>query len=405
MIGASAMHALGGSPLRLLGDSALLPGALFSRASAGMGTAADGTVAPAATDAPRFNAATRRLILEGARTNAIRNPRGEGSAASTPPANWTVLTSGGLSRSYAAISENGMQGVRIRVFGTATGTSCVIGFDTTTGIPAAAGQIWTESVFLRLADSTALPDATQLTAYQRDSSGNSIANTASLSITPTASIQRFAVTRTLTADAATASAVPTLRFLTTSGVSYDFKVDVFWPQFELGLFASTPILPPAGTPAAATRAADAASLALGAAQRTAGTLLGQFLLPAAGAVERGLFCLHDGTSARLLALRANAAGQLQPTRAAGGTTTAGAAGTTLPVGIPFRAALAWDATGLSCAALGTVQALAGAPPAITTLGIGAGDAVGAIPLFGEAGGVTLYPTRLSDTALQALTTG
>ena len=42
----------------------------------------------------------------------------------------------------------------------------------------------------------------------------------------------------------------------TSGAAVDITFDLYWPQLEQGEFATSPILPPVGTVAASTRAAD-----------------------------------------------------------------------------------------------------------------------------------------------------
>ncbi|WP_159347634.1 phage head spike fiber domain-containing protein [Roseomonas harenae] len=406
MIGTTlAIHALGGGPLRLISRGGLLPSLGFARASAALVLGATGTSwQQAGADAPRFGGTARRLIVEGARTNQFTNPRSEGAvpglvgAGGQLPTGGSVAGDAGLSTEVVGTgAEDGLPYVELRIFGTPTASIYQLnhGGGTT---PIAEGQIWTYSLFIRVTGG----------------STNGVNHFAPAFVTnmnvgiPTGTALRNCRVSASWSIASTGNSTGRLRISLATGQPVDMTFRLAVPQLELGAFASSPILPPAGTMAVSTRAADVPAYALPAAAQPRGTLIGTFILPqaAASGTEQGLLQLDDGGDGNRVILR-NAAGgaAVEAALVSGGVTAAVLAGGTMSPGTPFRAALAWDPSGVAlCMAGGAVQSAAAPPAGLARLLVGHAAAGLGRAAFGEIGPLDLHPTRLPGTALQALTT-
>jgi hypothetical protein len=260
-------------PQRLSAPLALLRAQVQTRATAlganGMAWLESGA------DAPRFHGAAGRLLVEGQRTNLIRNPRGEGVAPGTrapgaqtdPATNWRLVNRGsGLSLDVSAISADGMTGLRLRYHGT-TGASPAtetLEFDTRNGIAAPAGTVLTGSFLWRLAAGTLPQGGFQMgpRIVTLNASAAFVDLAYSPAAHPDATLRRSA--HTMTAGAGVVNAVVGMHLQTfPASTALDFTIDVFWPQLEAAPFASTPILPPAGTPGASTRGADTVTAPFG----------------------------------------------------------------------------------------------------------------------------------------------
>ncbi|MGK7870627.1 hypothetical protein [Falsiroseomonas sp. E2-1-a20] len=100
---------------------------------------------------PRFSGASRRLLLEGQRTNAVRNPRGDDSPT---PTNWQVFNfpSGVVASFVGTGVEDGIPFVDLQITGTPAGGSTSAGWspESVAAIAASPGQTWTSSLFCRL---------------------------------------------------------------------------------------------------------------------------------------------------------------------------------------------------------------------------------------------------------------
>lgn len=414
MIGATpSIHALGGGPLRLVGPGSLLSSILLSRTSAGVALGADGASwAEAASGSPRFTGAGRRLLVEGQRTNGIHNPRAEGAAAGTPgtlPTNWTLQLAGGIAcQILGTFLTGGVSVLRMRLSGTASanGTN-IINFDAVNACPAGPSQAWTGAAFLRRVEAPAPFNGYGFRLISRDGAGAAVESVTNTVVVPSSTLERRAHTRITGTSTSIAFMQHGLSISCTSGQSYDETLEIGWPSLEQAAFASSPILPPMGAPAAATRTADAPSFALPAAQQARGTLVGTFMLPQAApsGITQGLLCLDDGTLNNRVVLR-NAAGgsTVNAIKVIAGTATPiGTLGSVIP-GTPFKAALAWDAAGTIVAMAGGVPtSVAGAIPSFSRLLVGHNQSDLAAAAFGEIGPLDLHPTRLPDAALQALT--
>jgi hypothetical protein len=413
--GIPALLALGGgTPLRLVGSGALLGPVAFARPSLAWGLGADGASwVETAANTPRFHGTGRRLMVEGARTNAVRNPRFEGAVVGGPnPTNMTefvTANSSGVSRSIVAIGElpNGLPYIDILLSGTATASfTAVPRFDTTTSTPAANGDVWTMSFFAAVVSGNPAHLTVIPSVRMQNGSGTTVGGVGVVgsALPLSATLARYAHTAMLN-QADTAFVQASFRLTVASGTVCNEVLRISAPQLELASFASSPILPPPGAPAIATRAADVPAWTLppGYAQR--GTVIGRFVLPQAapGGIDQGLLQLDNGTDGNRVVLR-NAAGgsSVEAVVASGGSTLATLAGGTMMPGMPFRAALAWGSGGTALSLAGGSVQSAALPAGLSRLLIGHAASALNRATFGEIEALDLHPTRLPDAALQAL---
>ena len=271
------------------------------------------------------------LLLEETRTNSIRNPRAEGASAGTPgtaPTNWGYGTVTGLTRTINGVgTENGIPYIEIRINGTATasGTALYLPPETNTAIVAAAAQIWTYSCYVRLvAGSTANVNTFAVNLQPYDSTPATVGPTlGQTAFTPTgaALVTQRVIGSPSTMPASTASVLPQLVASVTSGAVVDFTVRVGGPQVELGAFATSLILPVAGTPAVTTRSGEAVSMPVGSWYNpVGGTFAGDFLTnQAAGSgTQEGIMRLDDTTANNVITMYINLSGQIAGTGNSGG---------------------------------------------------------------------------------------
>lgn len=375
----------------------------------------------AAANTPRFQGTARRLLVEGRRTNAIRNPRAEGcgsgpSAAALPTNWWMPNHTSGLSMDVSPVAYGGMTGVRLRLSGmvtTASGNETVE-FEARTVMPASANQTRAHSFYYSLS-AGAWPAGASFST--RTISGNNnpsfslVDNVSTTQPVPTGSLQR-AVQAIVLSSALTAGATVTHGFHITgfpANAAADFTIDVFFPQSEPdAAWPSSPILPPPGAPAAATRSADATSWAPPGGLPTSGTVVLRAMLPqpAPFGSSQGLVQIDDGTDQNRLLIRNTSGGStVYGIADSGGTTLAALAGGNLTAGQPFRAALAWSPGGIAfCLSGGAVQTAAIPPPGnLSRVLIGHAASTLDRAACGEIELVDYRATRLSDVTLQALT--
>lgn len=408
--------------LTLVGAGQLRSPAALSRAQTGaeaLALGADGaTWSGFVAHAPRFQGLAARLLIEGQRTNGIRNPRAAGAVAGAPgtlPTNWTGSTAAdGIARQVVGTGvEAGIPYLDIRFSGTPTATGSGVNArpETAGAIAAASGQTWTSSFFLRLVAGS-LANITvnrQLGEFQ----GATFLVATQSAITPTAAplaAQRFQHTRTL--NNASTNAVAESIFLTyTVGLAIDVTLRIGAPQIEQGAFASSPILPPVGAPAAATRGGDLLTAPLSGLGIGAGgtcTVLLSAMIPqlAPAGVHQAILQLDDGSDANRLLLRHQAGGaSLVANRVTAGVAGAGVTAGSIAPGTPFRAGIACNGAGRIAASLEGAAAVAqtgGPTSGLTRLLVGSSGATGgAEALFGEIGTLRVLPYALADAALAA----
>lgn len=193
---------------------------------------------------------------EGASTNQNPNPRFEGGAAGALNGAGALHTNGAHvnadAMNVAYGTEDGWPYLELSYNGTPPGTMWVTILGA--GIASASnGQDWTLSLGMRLV-SGSLSNVTEVQPRVRAHSGaGSTIQELSENITPDSLHRRHVISGTFT-DANTASAGCLLRIATSGAVNFTLRI--YAPQLEQASSPSSPILPTAGTPAAAVRAAD-----------------------------------------------------------------------------------------------------------------------------------------------------
>lgn len=402
---------------RLIADPGLDPLVTLSRTQSSTRSTALGaddlTWSEFAADAVRYQGSARRLLIEGTRSNRIRNPRAEGAVAGTPgtlPTNWAIsgLPSGVGSSVVGVVTTNGVQGLRIRVNGTPAATATArLDLETLTSITAANGQVWTGSAFLRLQAGAQANLGLSLRVMGRDSAQAAF-NAVGTAVTLTSALARAAATTTM-ATATVVSASLELQLSFTLNQAVDCTFDIGWPQMEQASFASSPILPVAGTPAVSTRSADLltaplASLGIGA--NGACTVLCWAVLPQASpaSVDQNLVSIDDGTNNNRYRIFNVAGGSsVNAGRSTAGTGLTSLAGTMTP-GSAFKAGMSIDGAGRVAGSLNGAAAVAqtGGPTAgLTTLRIG-NNAGNTGPLCGLLAECRVLPFAVSDAVLAGL---
>lgn len=222
-----------------------------------------------AANTVRFNGSRRGLRVEPQRTNAILNPRAEGLVAGSPgtlPTAWSQQAiQGGISRTLAAASVNGMTGVSWRLSGTAsntTPTNLEFAAARNSAPAASPSQRRVGSVFIRLAPGSSLTGVSNVSIniLGMTAAGAAVAgNQSQLQIRSQidTTLRRFVLPVAFTSDVTIARSILRVLVTVTNGSSADCTLEVYFPQDEPDAVNETsPILPPVGAPAAATRGAD-----------------------------------------------------------------------------------------------------------------------------------------------------
>lgn len=392
----------------------------FTRASTATYYDANGVLRTAASGVPRIDydpvtGECKGLLVEEARTNSIPNNTMQGVAAGVPgtgPTGWQVApTANGITREIVGSgTEAGISYLDIKFSGTPTTTlNAAVVFAPPTAISVSAGQTWTGTAFVRLVAGSLTNTSPTFSLLETDVGGAGVGENG-VSISPTAAalaLQRYALTTTV--DAAGAAYLqPRIRIGYTAGAPVDLTLRIGMPQLELGAFAAS-VIPT--TSAAATRAADAASMV--------GTNFSEWFNPLEGmlyaeASSAGsdsadeILAICDGTNSNRIVLRRDGAN----TRAAAlvvtsGTTVAnltGSVGQYLPnTAGKLAVAYAADNFAFSFNGAAVLTDTAGAlPVGVTMLRIGAGGD-GNLLLNGHIRRIAYYPKRLANAELQALT--
>ncbi|MCO6185532.1 hypothetical protein [Rhizobium sp. L1K21] len=210
----------------------------------------------AAANVARFDSSSgsTRLLAEPASVNYFKNAKFENAVVGGSCPNLTLNGADGVNITIAAKGqEEGLSYIDVKFAGTAAAglsyphirlaaSDCPV---------AAAGQYWTYSAFYKRISGT-VPSS--LSAVVQERQGANFLNGNSLDISGvSAQRSRFQVGY-LTTDANTDNVWPLLRFVTEAGVSYNFTLRLYAPQFEKHQYATSPIL--SGQNATATRAAD-----------------------------------------------------------------------------------------------------------------------------------------------------
>jgi hypothetical protein len=368
-------------------------------------------------DVPRFVLPEGRLLIEGQRTNSVRNPRAEGRVEGTPgtaPTHWAVTaTSTGLTRTI--LSQETIGGVlytRVQYAGTATASGQLLAnFDGPNVVAATPDEVWTQSAFVALTVNAGAVPVVKMSTRETQADGvtNNTPDSAAPDLPLTTVPARY--TRTTTMAAATAFVQPGLRIQLTNGAAYDFVLTIGLPQLELGPFASTPILPPVGTPGAATRGTDiltAPLSALGIADNGACAVLWRGVFSATNiGTQQAIASVEDGSNNRY-EIRLGAAGIPEIIRVTASTPSFANFGGVAPTpGDTIRAGMSIDGAGRLAGVFvgynsGAALAVTGGPTSgLTTFRHGTSQTGAARAMWGETHTLTVLPRVLSDAELQA----
>lgn len=304
-----------------VGDPRNLPTATFTRASTGVATTASYLHTEFASGVPRIT--NQGYLSELATTNSIRNPRAEGATPGTPgtpPTNWSVSAPGLSSQIVGSGTDatTGIQYVDIRLFGTAGVNSSYLYLEAATQIAATTAQTWTPSAYVALVGgSTANVTTAVVLVEERNASGTGLADNPGANFlgSLTGAPSRFFASLT-TAQATIAFVQPGLRLTFTNGGAVDLTLRIGWPNAALQGNVSSAVLPPAGAPASATRAAD--TFALASMPALAGVTLVDYTPNAVTSANQWIYQPDDGTGNNRESLFINGSGLMLLTTLTGG---------------------------------------------------------------------------------------
>ena len=384
----SASAASLGAPVVLVGAEALGVGVAVTRAhspstAVSLQQRAAGDWEEVGQNLPRWSRLTRRLLVEPGDANALPNPRFGAAVAGVVGAGGSLGTGVSVFGTMTVTVvdtgvEDGVPYIEARFQGSATAG---VDFAASGTIAANNTQVWVSTFFCRLVSGS----LTNVTVQNGLAVGGGTITSAQSNIVPSAASlasQRF--THSSGSTGATSSVRSRLRLAGTG--SFDLTLRLGAPQLELTA-ASTPMLPVAGTPAAASRAIDV-PIWTPATMPARGALVLRGSVPAlAGASPLGLVQFDDGTDSNRIAARiAAGGGQPECLVVAGGVTLA----TITPVGAlvagaEWRAILAWSpgAIRFGTTAGGVATALVARPPGLSRALFLHANAAGTLPGSGE----------------------
>lgn len=406
--------------LQFAGAQTMDPRITFTRSTTATFTGSNGLLQTAAINAPRFDydpvtLAPLGLLIEEQRTNTIRNNTMQGAVAGTPgtlPTNWGVSGLGTLTQTVVGTGiENGVNYIDLRFNGTASTTQIGIRFEPANGIAGTNGQTFSFSTWIaRVAGSTAnVTEVLANTNIYNAASGYLTSNIltgypSSVSTT----LSRLSGAATITA--ATAAFIqPQIYLSITSGAAIDITLRIGLPQLELGAFA-TSVIPTVASQV--TRAADVAVMTgtnfSDWYNQTEGTLFAEVVYNGqivGSAAETNAIIIDDGTASNRFTIRTVrdlSAPQADVTVFSGAVNQLDSAGfVPVIVGTQYKRTLAY--------------ALNNAIPCVNGVLDGATDTSFAVPVGANRLAlpttlcalyirkITYYPRRLSNAALQGIT--
>lgn len=200
----------------------------------------------------------RGLYANGQVTNGIRNPRAEGAtvgvvgSGGVVPTNWTVNGRSTTVTVADAGTEFGLPYIDLYFIGNtgAAGGGLLVDFEPTASqIVAAAGEVWTTSVFFRWLSAPSGHVLPPVISQIFRNSSNTALQTSEQEFSAAAFVRANVVA---TAPASTAKITPRLRVPVGSDSVIDARMRVYAPQTVRSNFAHPPVLPAVGVPGAST---------------------------------------------------------------------------------------------------------------------------------------------------------
>ncbi|EHM02244.1 hypothetical protein HMPREF9946_01265 [Acetobacteraceae bacterium AT-5844] len=398
----SLVGALGGDPsLRVLGPDNR-GRVTVSRSGTAMAFTAADRPEPAPPDTPRFSGTARRLLVEGRRVNLLRNPRGENSLQ------YWILPA--MISGAGTGTEDDLPYVDLACAFTGGSTAQNVTFEPNAFIPATQGQAFTLSFYVRRMSGSAAGFTNLRMRFREANTGGgflgdhwkdvAVASLPDMSQPPL----RLSFTTTVL-NASTMFLTAGFRMDASAAGNMVLRISAL--QVEQAAFASSPVMPPAGAPASASREADMPLWSPPGGFGSQGTVVVKAMLPqlAPFGASQGLWQIDDGTDQNRLQLRNTSAGAaITGVVEAGGTTLATLSAGNMTPGVPFRAAFTWaEGSQALCLGGGAVQvASAALPPGLIRMLVGHASTQLNRAAFGEIELVDYRPTRVSDGMLQAL---
>ena len=196
-------------------------------------------------------------LIEGAATNYVTNPRGEGAVVGTPgtaPTDWTFGIATGLTQTIADVGTfDGIPYVDVTISGTMGGTGLGLALDAFFASPAvvADGEPWTQSIWAQIVAGS-IPTGQTMNIIMGEYNGTVVY--AGFPSAAPAAWTRYVNTQTISGGNTSADGM--VWVYAAAGQVVNFTLRLAGPQFEQGTAATSLILPPAGSPGISTRAAD-----------------------------------------------------------------------------------------------------------------------------------------------------
>lgn len=244
-------------------------GATFTRNSSATYFDSSGVLQTAAANTPRLDyeasgtGVPLGVLIEEARTNAIRNPRAEGAVAGTPgtpPTYWNYGSNYGITiTNNGVVTVNNIPCLQLNFSGTATSSAYLgISFDSNITPPSLpVSTNYTQSQYVQIV-SGSVANAQFVNRNFLYDTTNAVVGGINQFFSPSNSLTRITSTSTTPSSGNAPFRVIAwqLLFFFTSGSTYNFTLNIGAPQQETGAFATSVIFPPVGSPASATRAKD-----------------------------------------------------------------------------------------------------------------------------------------------------
>jgi len=373
---------------------------VFSRSSNAAFIDSAGQFIEVLSDTPRIDS-TQGVLIEGQRTNRAFNPRAEYTSTPTfptvtPPVNWGSPPSAvpGQYMGYANI--NGVPCILARWMGipSSLGVQTFTIGGAATGINetgVGAGNTVINQVYVSLYAGS-LTNLSTFTLRCDTEAGGTI-------FTPNSTLTKIINVRAILGT--TSSTVLRWNYLNTSD-PVNFTLAVGLPQREHESFASSLILPPAGTRALATRTRELVTIPLsGLNIGTAGACTVLLSGRHNAADTNYLVSISDSTNNNRISLRTNSTGLAFAAEAVlAGSAVTGVTQTGNPIapGTPWRVAVIFPGDGSIrvVSDIGTTLVFTGGPTTgLTTLRMG-GVESGLTPLFGAISTTRIWPAALTD---------
>lgn len=294
-------------------------GGTFTRASTAGRFNSSSSYTTMAIDAPRFNydpisGTLLGLLMEAAAANSQRNSTMVGAVSGTPgtaPTGWTHNASASYTRTTTVGTALGLNSIKLRYVKT-DGTAPTFGLymDSTTGIPAVAGDVITYSVLIRLASgSMANTAGTRVDLLPRIAGGSSASsatligkNTLVNEIGSNFIVLSSGAQTIVNGAGTTAFVRPYLTTTDTTG-NVDLEYEILGTMVEKnGVMIRTSFIPT--TTAEVSRAAESLSYPItGAFGSTSGSLVIEFETDLTKtSTDQPVVTLSDGTADNLMSL-------------------------------------------------------------------------------------------------------